>query len=421
MAGIETQYTGVQLEKVNEKIETAFERDDTFFSRIDKGVDEVEISNRDMRIPIELRPGGKFGHYDPEGGDMGLGEAITTDKATINCVHFKFAVQLNRKAIMATDSKRKATLDALKHNSAKAMPEFRAYIDRMCMTAGNGVLGQISNVVNGGGNDTYTFSTTGDGFGNRLLRFGQNIKVYDTTLATDRTAAAERSIASIDYEAKTIIVPQVAGAVATDKVLVSGVSGASPVSLLGVPYHHTNSSTGTWLGFTRSTTPEIRANRVNAASSAFALPFARLAMNKIGLRIGIENSVNPQAWLNPAQTQSIEELAQLQQSILRTGAAPTTTNLYFKKKFDLAGAETMESFNWDKTRIDFIDTKFWIRPQIKAPGVYESGGRRIFEIRGTTGGVAASDVFYLTVGMNIGHRNPAVGSYIDALTVPSGY
>ena len=56
--------------------------------------------------------------------------------------------------------------------------------------------------------------------------------------------------------------------------------------LYGVPYHHSNASTGTWLGFSRSTTPEIRANRVNAGGQALTLPLPRLAMNKIGNRTG---------------------------------------------------------------------------------------------------------------------------------------
>ena len=73
--------------------------------------------------------------------------------------------------------------------------------------------------------------------------------------------------------------------------------------LYGVPYHHSNASTGTWLGFSRSITPEIRANRVNAGGQAMTLPLPRLAMNKIGNRVGIENNFNPTAWLHPAQMQ----------------------------------------------------------------------------------------------------------------------
>lgn len=417
--------SATQLEKVNDQVSLAFERDDTFYSRVEK-VTDMEVSGRDARLPLEIRPGGKFGHYDPEGGSLGLGGGITTDKAVIGCVHVKFAVQLNRKPVMNTDSKRKSVLDAFKHNMAKAMPEFRAQCDRLCMTGGNGVLATIASITNDGGGagiDVYTLSST-DGFGARLLRFAQDITVYDTTLATHRTSGGERTVLAIDYAAKTINVADVPGAVATDKILLSGLSGASPVSLFGVPYHHNAASTGTWLGFNRANFPEIRANQVNAGGSSFALPYARLSMNKIGDRIGENNNVNPQAWMHPCQAQSVEELAQLIQSIDRAGGGDQKVNLYFKTgsgQFQLAGAQAMLSFNWNKTRIDFIDTKFWKRPVIKEPGMYESGGRKIFEIRASNGAVVASDIFYLTASWNLAHLNPAVGSYIDNLAIPSGY
>lgn len=31
------------------------------------------VSCRDMRVPLEIRPGGKFGYFDPEGGSLGRG------------------------------------------------------------------------------------------------------------------------------------------------------------------------------------------------------------------------------------------------------------------------------------------------------------------------------------------------------------
>lgn len=418
----DAQATATELEKVNEQVETLFERDDTFYSQVEKAKD-IEISGRDARLPLELRPGGKFGHYNPEGGSLGLGEGITTDKGLINTVHLKFAVQLNRAPQMNTDTKRKSVLDHFKHNMAKAMPEFRAQVDRLCMTGGNGVLATIGSITNdGGGAGIDVYNLTSDGFGARLLRFGQDINVYDTTLATHRTSGGERTVLAIDYAAKTINVADVGGGVATDKIVISGVSGASPVSMFGVPYHHNSASTGTWLGLNRANYPEIRANRVNASSASFALPFARLAMNKIGDRVGIENRYKPEAWMHPCQAQAVEELAQLVQMIDRSGGGDQKVNLYFNQsQFKLAGALARLSFSWDKTRIDFIERSLWARVEVKKPGIYEAGGRRIFELRASNGAVVASDIFYITAGMNLGLRNPAIGSYIDTLAVPSGY
>ena len=38
---------------------------------------------------------------------------------------------------------------------------------------------------------------------------------------------------------------------------------------------------------------------------ALTLPLPRLAMNKIGNRVGIDNNFNPTAWLHPAQMAGI--------------------------------------------------------------------------------------------------------------------
>jgi len=33
------------------------------------------VTNKDMRIPLQLRPSGKFGRFDPEGGSLGPGRS----------------------------------------------------------------------------------------------------------------------------------------------------------------------------------------------------------------------------------------------------------------------------------------------------------------------------------------------------------
>ena len=74
----EAQVLGVELERVSPKVPTLFDRDDVFYSSIEKRNVET-ISSRDMRVPLELRPGGKFGHYDPDGGDLGRGTGPVFD------------------------------------------------------------------------------------------------------------------------------------------------------------------------------------------------------------------------------------------------------------------------------------------------------------------------------------------------------
>lgn len=423
----EAQVIGLEMEKVSPKVPVLFDRDDVYYSELEKSTDVEVVSDRAMRVPLEMRPGGYFGQFNPDDADLGVGDGPQFDKGTISVAHLKYAVQWSKLAEWGTNDKRKAVVDAFQRILASAMPEFRRNVDALCQQGGSGVLGTISAVSTTTlTNDTYALGT--DGFGAKLLRFGQLVNVYDTTLATQRTAVGgEAKITSYDLVNKSIVVDRTVGSVTgTDKIVISGVTGASPVSLLGIPYHATNSTAGTWLGFTRSSTPEIRANRVNAAGN-LALPFARLAINKVGDRIGIkERKQKFNAWMHPCQVQAYEQLGQLVQ-IINRGAGNNGTdkmNLYFGdgEGMQMAGATIRPHYLWDKTRIDFQNMKLWGRSELNPAGFYKSkDGRRFFELRGPSGGVKTSDVFYLTVSFNMYSKNPAAIAYIDGLTVPSGY
>ena len=96
-------------------------------------------------------------------------------------------------------------------------------------------------------------------------------------------------------------------------------------------------------------------------------------------------------------------------------------NMYFGDKMLLAGAPAVPSWKWDKTRIDFIDLSVWGRAEILPIGFYKTDGRQIFEIRGSSGGVATADIFYMVVGMQTFVTNPGRTAYIDNLAVPTGY
>jgi hypothetical protein len=417
MAFVESQANALELERVLPKVAVAFERDDRFFASIDKAADTEKISNRQMRVPLELRPGGSFQYFNADGGDLGRGGGPTFDKAVLTCVFMSENIEYTKLAQWATDDQRKAVLNSVRRLIATALDELRRQIDSQMMQPGTGVVGVITTVTVGAGFDTYDLNT--DGFGARLVRFGQTVQVFDATLATLRGSGV---ITFWDVENKQIqVTPNIAGAIATDRLVVNGI--ASPVSLpalYGVPYHHSNASTGTWLGFNRASTPEIRSNRVNGGAAALSLPLPRLAINKVGNRIGIDNNFSPTAWTHPAQAQAYEEIGQLV-SIIQKQAKDESLNMYFGDNMQLAGAPIRTHFNWDRTRIDFINKGVWGRAEILPIGFYKVDGRNIFELRGASGGVAAADIFYMVCGMQTFVRNPAATSYIDNLAVPAGY
>ena len=416
MAVVESQVTALELERVIPKIRVLYESDAFFYGNIKKRDVEV-ISSRQMRVPLEIRPGGSFQYFDPNGGDLGRGGGPTWDKAVLTSVFLSENIEYTKLTQWSTDNDRKAITNAVRRLTAGALKELQRQLDAQLMQPGTGVVGTISVVSTSGGVDTYTLGS--DGFGAKLVRFGQTVQVYDTTLATLRGKGV---ITLWDVENKLVsVTPAVPGATATDVLVVDGITNPTALpGLYGVLYHHSNASTGTWLGYDRFTTPEIRSNGVNGGNSALTLPLPRLAINKIGNRVGIDNNFDPQAWTHPCQAQAYEEIGQLI-SIIHKQPKEESLNLYFGDNMQLAGAPIRQHFNWNKTRIDFVVSSVWGRAEILPIGFYTSDGRRIFELRGPSGGVAAADVFYMVVGFQTFLLNPAATAYINNLAIPSGY
>lgn len=417
MAQVESQVTATELEKVLPKVRTVFERDDRFYSRIKKR-EPISVSNRQARIPLELRPGGSFQYFDANGGDLGRGGGPTLDKAVVSCVFVSENIEYTKLTQWATNNDRKAIANSVRRLTATSLDELRRQLDSQLMQAGNGVIGTITTVSTASGVDTYTLTT--DGFGARLMRYGQTVQIFDATLATLRGKGV---ITAHDQENNTVdVTPAIAGSLATDLIVTDGINAPNSLpALFGVPYHHSNASTGTWLGFPRSTTPEIRANRVNAAGAALSLPLPRLAMNKIGNRLGIDYNARPKAWLHPAQLQAYEDIGQAAIVLNKGGGGSDKLDFYFDGPYNFAGAQGMPSFSWNKSRIDFVDDSLWGRVEILPIGFYKTDGRTIFEIRASSGGVATSDIFYLVNGLQTYMTNPAGAAYIDNLAVPAGY
>lgn len=417
MAFNELRAAATELERVRTALPILYDIEDTFFSRIERKNVEI-VSKRDMRIPLNLRPGGYFGIYNSDGGPLGRGDGPVYDKAVININDYRYAVEYTRQAEWATDNSRKAITQTVKKLTAQAMQEIRRAFDALYQTAGNGVEAVITSWT---GTGPYTLTCTTDGFGVKLLRYGQKVDVYSADLLTKRTSAPAQ-ITFYDGDAKQVTINSatIASLTAGDKLVVEGASGLPPVALLGIPYHASNASTGIWLGFNRGNVPEIRANRVDAGGQALALSQPRLALNKIGDRLGKNRMKKVEAWMHPAQAAAYEEMGQLVMVINKT-TKDEGFNPYFGDMMQMAGARVMTHYMWDKRRIDFMDINTWGRAVMKEIDFYTVDGRKLFEVRDPDGGLVAANLFYIVTSFNAFVENPAELAYIDNLEVPPGY
>jgi hypothetical protein len=399
------QTIALQLEKVRDKVPLLYERDDVLLSMIQQRGDIEKVSSRNMRLPLQVNPGGKAGSYNADGGDLGRGTGSSYDVAQVSPIFFRFAVEITKLVEYASNAREKAIENAAKREVANGMKQFRAFLDKVIQTGGNGVLGTIS-AING---STFTMAIP---TGAALVYVGQTIQIYDPTLTTNRNVAA------------SVVDNVPAGTSVNDVIVHDGLTGASPVSLFGIKYHQNNATTGTWLNLNRATYPQQLATpRVNAGNSALVPGYVRLAINKVRKALGINQLGKLIAYTSVEQEHAWENLGiTISQVIKESGnGRANDLDLLFSGKKTMSGVPIKSSVNADQTRVDFLDLSHWGRAVMKDIDYFEVGSQTVFPIYGASGGIAASFIFYFDTGFQVWNDSPRSGSFVDTLARPSGY
>jgi len=411
----------LQLEKVRDKVPLLYERDDILLTMIQQRGDVEKVSSRNMRLPLQVNPGGKAGSYNADGGDLGRGSGTQYDVAQVSPIFFRFAIEITKLVEYATTGRERAIENAAKREVANGMKQFRAFLDKLMQTAGNGVLGTISSVAG----STFTMTVPN---GAALVYPGQTIQIYDTTLTTNRNVAA--GVTTTVLTADPITTQQITvdnvptGTVATDVIVHDGLTGAQPVSLFGIKYHQNNATTGTWLNLNRATYPiQLQTPRVNAGNAALTPSSVRLAINKVRKALGISHVGKLIAYMAVEQEHAWENLGITVSQIIKEGGGGSGNDLdlLFSGRKTMSGIPIKSSVNADQTRVDFLDLSHWGRAVLKDIDFYEVNGNTVFPIYGASGGLAASYIFYFDTAFQVWDDSPRTGAFIDTLARPSGY
>lgn len=407
----------LQLEKVRDKIPLLYERDDILLAMIQQRGDVEQVSTRNMRLPLQVLSGGKGGAYNPDGGDLGRGGGTDYEVAQVTPLYFRFAVELTTQVKYATNSKEKAIENAVKREVANGMKQFRAFLDMLCQTAGNGVIGTVSSVSS----NVLTMSVP---FGAALVYNGQTIQVYNSAITTNRGTANVTNFDPVTAQTITLDAAP-GGTTGTDVLLYDGLSGSTPTGLFGLQYHHSSATTGTWLGLSRATfAPILTTPSVNAGSAALTPGNVRLAINKVRKALGVDQVGKLISYMNVEQEHAWENLGITVSEVVKEGAGGRANDLdlLFTGKKTMAGLPIKVSIHADQTRIDFIDLSHWGRAVTKDIGYFEDGeGKTVFPIYGASGGIAAANIFYFDVAFQVWLDSPRSGAFISSLARPSGY
>lgn len=413
----------LELEKVRSKVPLLYEREDTFIKLLQAKGDVEIVSARNMRIPLQLTPGGKAGAFDPNGGDLGRGSGTGYDFASTTPLFFKIGIEFTKLVEWATNRKEKAIENAVKKEVKNAMAQFRCFLDQILQTNGNCVIGTIS-VVTG---NVLNMAVP---FGAALVYVGQTVQVYDSTLTISRGSFEVLQSDPISTTQTITADALPIGTIAGDLLLYDGVAGASPVGIFGIPYHQNASTTGTWLNMNRAAyTTQLKTPRVNAASAALTPQMARLAFNLIRKSLGIDNAGGPGkvakilAYMAVEQSHAWENLGIAISQIIKegSGGGANDLDLLFTGKKSMGGAPIKESIHADQTRIDFLDLAHWGRAEMLPIDFLNWGGQTNWPVYGASGGLAAAELFYIGTGFQAFDDSPRSGAFINNLARPSGY
>ncbi|MGC1684558.1 MAG: hypothetical protein WA734_02955 [Candidatus Acidiferrales bacterium] len=385
------QTVALQLEKVRDKLPLLYERDDILLTMIQQRGDVERVSSRNMRLPLQIRPGGKAGLANLDGGDLGRGSGTTYDVAQVTPVFFRHAVEISKLVEYASNSPEKAIENAAKREVKNNMQQFRSFLDKVMQTNGNGVLGTIASISG----STFTMAKPP---GSVLVYYNQTIQIYDPTLTTNRNVAAgvTTNVTAVDPFGGTITVDNIpTGTSPNDLIVHDGLSGAQPVSLFGILYHQTNATTGV----------------------------VRLAINKVRKSLGTNQVGKLIAYTSLEQEHAWEQLGVTISQIIKEGAGGRASDLdlLFTGEKTMAGVPIKSSINANTSRVDFLDLSHWGRAVMQDIDFYDVGGQTVFPIYGASGGLAAAYIFYFVTGFQVWNDSPRSGAYIDSLAIPSGY
>ena len=412
--GVNSQTLAYQYEKVLPRISVMFHRDHTLFDKMERREDVEVISSRAMRIPLDLLAGGKFTQTNPDGGDAGRGSAIVANFGQLSGVAFSFATEFTKLLEAATDSKEKAVEPAAKRNLSAAIDQMRKGIEALLNTDGSGTLDTVVSVTSP---NIITVNNAAQFYDN------QDIQIFNSG-----TYVGTVTILSVDVLAKTLTLTGAypAGTTTGYSLVVNGAPGSAATSLLGILYHQSSATTGTWLQLDRTAYPgKLTTPNVNFNSTALTPQKVRLMLSLVRRRMGIDDpTIDNLMWHMGLEMEAAwENTGLIVTQVIQNQLGGTESEDMLKKSAPktMADRPILCSNNATVGRIDGLCLKHWFRGEIQPIGPLEFGGQTMFPVYGVSGGLSFSTITYLWTMFNIATDNVAAGVFGSSIAVPSGY
>lgn len=442
-----------QIEKVKPKITTIFESSSEVASMFKKASAEtVEVSRYLYRVPLQQFRGGNFHKYDANGGSLGIGTGMLITSLQAGYITTVRSYRVTDEEKDTSSSTTKSVIDVFQKTLADAMTEAQVDDDITLHGDGTGILTNASSATNG--STTLTFAGSTDTLGINRVREGMTVDAWDATGATKRapsSGTAPTYIVSIDYTNKVVTLSQsIASLTATDILAFPNLDVYGPSTLVsfsstwpgggltngpgltgdsfrhGIYYMNDVTTSNYYLGKLKSTIPQLLANRVNAAGSAFTFGMILQGLDQVTQRRDKDSTQGLRGICHMKQRQAIFQIGVNISNIWlkpgdSNGKMPDMmpNNIKYSDIFYLCSVPTMISKRQYTDRIDLINPSLVGRVETHPLRFKNVGGKTVFEVRGSDGTISASTEFHLESAFDFAGSDPGCGVFVDSLSVPA--
>ena len=394
-----------------------------FTDFVNKG--EVEmVGERDYRIPVQVTPGGRVGHFDPQGGDQGRGSSSTGNTMIQSFYSFRLNYEFDSLQIKATENKKLAVKNPFTDAIANGYKEMEYLWDKQIHGNGNAQLATSVGYSTGTGVSVYTMDAN---FQTQLLRRGNFYNIYDSTGNTLKSSAA-LWVTQINSQLRTVtlsgIVPSGA---AGDLFYLEGTSGPNPTGPRGISYWINSATSGITANINRALESQIISKSVDGSNGLTVEAVMALHDRIMNDRAEVGNLVGLVALAQRAYAYS--QMTALQMSLIEGEKAnifDRLPKLKGKKFFMWGDIPHYLDIHQSQTVAQYFIPNLWGRARLGQPGFYETPGKsgpdaRFIQIMGGSGGPANSVWFGFQKNEDLYCLDPGAMGIISPLPLGTYY
>lgn len=395
----------------------------------------------DFRAPIQFAPPGNFGVGDLDGGNMGLGTAFNVNQFLQTFFTVKMGFQMTYAAAKGTATSDQSVVNAWQMTMQQGLPNMARYEDAAWHNIG-GSDGQVAVATAFSGDGTGGTYTLDTDMGARMMIPYQPFEIDNgATWKTGQTDVSPDYLpyvnaGGVDYQNRQITftcpVTLTGGNVpaAGDILYFAGATpSGTPTFLQGLHYANTTTTSGNYLGLSRTTFPSINSSAVTTGGNltpAMVLQLIQL------IRIRAGNAVGPDlvGLVPPHQIAAMNAQVQAMQQYYRTQRTESQIDplpsVQLDGGIDYGGVTHYYDALEIATQIDYCNKKDWVRVYYDdkvAADFYRNLGSNemFFPLYSTNGTPNATVLFYLISTLNYANINPQNSGLITDLTIPQGY